>query len=418
MRARPNPRSARPQRGVGTLFITMVLVFAIGLIALYTNRAAVMEQRLSGNEIRAKQAMAAAMAGLDHALAYLRNGGLDHDANGVVDTITANTLTASGGVASYYKVVYIDSTTTAPACASTHSGSWPSFTAPTSLSLVAAVSCGWSDDDSSVQRVVQMMSATPSTAGSISTPVVTKGTTNLLTGGASVLNYFNDLTVWSGGTIQGQSNTGKTFIRDIVRNPTASEADPYRTTGNSPACNNPPAGYTCSTQGSTLGHDTVFGDTKLSSMSTDGFFQYFMGQDRPTYRDNTATWVVDLSGSLTTSNSTSINSINNMAGNVIWVEGNGSTPVSLPGNLGTATSPVVLVVNGNLDLGSNIEINGLVLVTGNISGNGSPTVYGALVSSGSATATGNPKIVYDPKALRTAAQLGKAAKVQGGWRDW
>ena len=56
-------------------------------------------------------------------------------------------------------------------------------------------------------------------AGTVSTPLVTRGVTNFLTGGASVFNYFNDLTVWSGGSMLGQSNTGKTFIRDVVGHP-------------------------------------------------------------------------------------------------------------------------------------------------------------------------------------------------------
>lgn len=408
-------RSCAPQRGVATIFVTIVLLLAVALISLYTINSAVMEQRLSANQVRAKQALAAANAGLDHALAYIRNGGLDHSNAGTVDTVTSNTLTSSSGTASYYKVAYRKSTESPTvSCPSAHTDSFSSDTTITDLTKVSAVACGWSDDDSAVQRIVQLLSATPATGGSISTPVITKGTTNLLTGGASVLNYFNDLTVWSGGSLLGQSNTGKTFIRDVATNPTASTSDNYRNTGNSPACNNPPVGYECSTQGSTLGHDTVGGDTNLSSLSAAGFFQYFMGQTPTNYRDNVATWVVDLNSTLTGENATSISSITNMTNNVIWVEGS----TSLPGNVGTQAKPVVLVINGDLDLGSNIEINGLVFVTGNITGNGSPTVYGALVGAGSASANGNLKVIYDPSVLGAAANLGKAAKLQGSWRDW
>lgn len=414
MRKMPPGSPARRQRGVATMFVTSVLLLAVGLIVLYTNSAAVMEQRLSASEVRAKQALSAATAGIEHALAYIRKGGIDQDKDNVVDTISSDTLTSSGGSASSYRVIYAASTVAPPSCPTTASGAWPAYTAPTQLTKVAAVSCGWSDDNSSAQRVVQLLTATPSTAGAVTTPVVTRGTTNLLTGGASVLNYFNDLTVWSGGSMLGQSNTGKTFTRDIVARPTASTSDNYRDIGNSPACNNPPAGYQCTTQGATLGHDTVTGDTNLSSMSSDAFFQFFLGQTPASYRENTATWVVDLNASLSSSNSTDIASIVNMTNNVIWVEGN----ASLPGNIGTQSKPVVLVVNGNLDLGSNVEVNGLVFVTGNITGNGSPTVYGALIGGGSASATGNLKVVYDPAVLAGASNLGQAAKLPGSWRDW
>lgn len=403
------------QRGVATIFMTIVLLLAVGLISLYTNRGAIMEQRLSANEVRAKQALAAANAGIEHALSYLRNGGLDHNADGVVDTLTANTLTGggTGPQASYYRAAFCSSIAALPACPSAHTTAL-TCTAPPSVTQIAAVGCGWSDDDASVQRVVQVLQATPSLGGTISTPVITKSTTDLLTGGASILNYFNDLTVWSGGSLLGQSNTGKTFVRDIATNPSASLNDPYRNTGNSPACNNPPSGYQCSTQGSTLGHDTVFADTNLSSMSNAAYFQYFFGQSMSAYRDGTATWVVDPGGVLASSNSTNVNSIVNMRDNTIWVEGN----MSLPGDIGTADHPVILIVNGDLDLGSNSVVNGLIYVHGNITGNGSPTVYGAIVGAGTASANGNLKVVYDPKVLGAAANLGKAGKVQGSWRDW
>ena len=417
--------SASSQRGAATLFVTIVLLLAVGLITLYTNRSAILEQRLSANEVRAKQALEAANAGIEHALAYLREGGkgYDHDGDGVADTITSFSLTSTTGTnprPSYYKAVFCSSAAfTPPVCPASHTGALACAGAtPTSPLQLVAISCGWSDDDASVQRVVQVMQTTPALAGPISTPLVTRGAANLLTGGASILNYFNDLTVWSGGSLLGQSNTGKTFIRDIATNSTANLTDPYRATGNSPACLNPPAGYQCSTQGSTLGHDTVGGDTNLASLSPAGFFQYFFGATLAGYRDSTAGYVVDLTSTLTAPDSTSLSSISGMNNRTIWVEAVPGTPISLPGNIGTADKPVVLIINGDLNLSSNIEINGLVYVQGNITGNGSPTIYGALIGAGNATANGNLKLVYDPKVLGKAPTLGKAGKVQGSWRDW
>ena len=37
---------------------------------------------------------------------------------------------------------------------------------------------------------------------------------------------------------------------------------------------------------------------------------------------------------------------------------------------------------------------------------------------GTANVTGNPKVIYDPKVLGAAVNTGKAAKLQGSWRDW
>lgn len=402
------------QQGVGTVFVSMVLVLAASLVVLYTHRASIMEQRLSGNEIRQKQAFAAAASGIDHALAEMRKaGGIPR----VGTPAVPKTLQGNNGTLRY-EAKYC-AANSIPACPNTK-GTIPTCTAPGNATNVAAVSCGWSDDNSSVQRIVQLMGNTPSLAGTISTPVITKGTTNLLTGGASILNYFNDLTVWAGGTFLGQSNTGKTFIRNEVTHPIAQLTDPYRNTGNSPGCNNPPTGYQCSTQGSTVGHDTVLGDNNLASLSPDDFFQYFLGLSPATYLSERITFVVDPGSTLTTMDngadtySTSTSSLDGLKGKAIWVEGD----ASLSGTVGTQDEPVILIVRGNLTLGSNVEINGFVFVTGDINSTGTPTVYGAMVSGGNANATGNLKVIYDPKALKGSAGLGKAAKLPGGWRDW
>lgn len=401
---------------MSTLFIVLILLLLSSLVVFYASRTAISEQRVSGNEIRTKQAYAAAEAGANDALAKFAVGGVD------LTAIQTSTLYVSGQRPSYYQALYCSPAaytgSTAPSCPKAHTTNI-SCTAPTTTETRTPLifACGWSDDDLAVIRILQKASGTPSTAGSITSPVVTKGATNLLVGGASIFNYFNDLTVWAGGDVPIQSNTGKTFIRDVSTDPAATSADTstaYRTTGNSPACNNPPAHYTCSTDGNNLGPDAIINDTALSSLTSDQFFTQFMGSSPTTYRDRTATYKVDLNNTLTGEDSTSINSISGKQDAVIWVEGNAS---NLPTTIGSATHPVVLVVNGNLDLGSNATIYGLVFVTGAVSGNGSPTIYGAMIA-GSATTSGNPKIIFDPAVLAATTRLGTGANVPGGWRDW
>ena len=219
------------------------------------------------------------------------------------------------------------------------------------------------------------------------------------------MNYFNDLTVWSGLSLLGQSNTGKTFIRNIVTDPTVSANRDFRAVGGSPACNNPPAGYECSTQGSEMGHDTVTGDTNLSSKTTDEFFTYLFGSTPDAYKNATAGTVV------AAANAGTIGSLTQQS---IWVEGT----ASLSGVIGSIAKPKLLVINGDLNLGSNVEIHGTIYVTGNVYSTGTPTIYGALISAGDANAVGNLKIVYDPGAVGGTNEIGKAAKLPGTWRDW
>ena len=61
----------RTQAGVATLAITMLLLFAISLAALFANRSLIFQQRASANQIRAAKAFEAAESGLEWATAML-----------------------------------------------------------------------------------------------------------------------------------------------------------------------------------------------------------------------------------------------------------------------------------------------------------------------------------------------------------
>lgn len=417
MNRRLNPHS---QLGLATLMLTLVLLLLSVLIAYYTSSGAIQEQRMAANYVRAKQAAKAAQAGIDLATDYMKNGGADHDNNGTADTLTTSALVASGTSATY-KVVYCSTADTTRTCPATSSGT-VTCTAPTSLTSVQAFSCGWSDDDTAVQMASQIIQGTPGTSGGKLPPVplTARGNADLLVGGASILNYFNDLTVWSGGTFFGQSMTGKSFVRDTVNYPYASSSFNYRNTGTSPACNNPPTGYVCATQGSTTGHDVVQGDTNLSGQTVANLFESNFGTSQTDYRDNVATWKVDQNDSFSNEQSTDLNSIYGKQDMSIWVGGD----ASINGTIGAEGHPVILIVDGNLTLGSNAVINGFVFVTGNLSANGTPTVYGAVTTGGNAGATGNMKVVYDPFNGTSAppcgatCHLGTPTRVPGSWKDW
>jgi hypothetical protein len=73
--ARPG---ARRQRGVATLVVVMVLFFVVAMVAAYTSRNLIFEQKTSANQYRSSIAFEAADAGVDWALAML-NGGLIDD---------------------------------------------------------------------------------------------------------------------------------------------------------------------------------------------------------------------------------------------------------------------------------------------------------------------------------------------------
>lgn len=408
------------QKGLATLMLTLVLLLLSVLIAYYTSSGAIQEQRIAANYVRAKQAAIAAQAGIDFAVDYMKNGGLDHDNNGSVDTLTPTPLVASGTSATY-KVAYCAPTDTTRVCPNSSAGTI-SCTAPTSTTSVQAFSCGWSDDGTAVQMASQIVQGTPGTGGGKMPPLplTARGNANLLVGGASILNFFNDLTVWSGGTFFGQSMTGKTFVRNTATNPIADSSFDFRNTGNSPACNNPPSGYVCSTQGAATGHDVVQGDTNLSGLTVSDLFQSYFNTTQDDYRDNVAAWKVDLNNGLTNENSTDVSSAYGKTDTSIWINGD----ATIDGTIGAAGKPVILIVSGNLTLGPSAQLNGMVFVTGNLSTNGTPTVYGSITTGGNANATGNMKVVYDPfngtgaPPCGATCQLGTPSRVPGSWKDW
>jgi hypothetical protein len=73
------PAARGRQRGVTTLIIVSLLFFILSLVAAYTNRNMLFEQRTSGNQYRSTQAFEAAEAGVEWALAMLNSGRIDAD---------------------------------------------------------------------------------------------------------------------------------------------------------------------------------------------------------------------------------------------------------------------------------------------------------------------------------------------------
>ena len=66
--------SQSKQRGVAALTVVMVLFFVMAMVAAYTSRNMVFEQRTSVNQLRSTQALEAAQAGIEWATALLNAG--------------------------------------------------------------------------------------------------------------------------------------------------------------------------------------------------------------------------------------------------------------------------------------------------------------------------------------------------------
>jgi len=75
----PNFNLKTRQQGASTLIVVMVLAIIMGIIALTTARTGLMEQKITGNDLRAREAQEAAEAGLEYGVAWAQKNEIPND---------------------------------------------------------------------------------------------------------------------------------------------------------------------------------------------------------------------------------------------------------------------------------------------------------------------------------------------------
>lgn len=413
MKRIPLSRHLAPPRGIATVGVTMILALLTALAMIYLSRNAVFEQRMAANDQRERQAMAAASAGLDRALAFMDGGG---------DVRVANALGAPTALlAGSYQVTYCSgdvdvdnlgcgATPAAPAC-----NGAPAIDS----GRVTAIACGWSDDNTAVRKMSQVFASAPSLPNSLETPLISRGAVNIGGGTVTVLNYDNDLTVWTGKAPTLGGGNPETYIRDKTATGTAPD---LRGTNPPSTCGGVDK-YVCSSTGASVGHDVISGDTRLSTKSEDAFFEMFFNTTPNSYRDTVASYKIDLDGKLTNEQATNINALSTLTTKeAVWVSGNADLGGMTVGGIGGAGNkePIIMIVDGDLQLSAGLEFNGVIFVRGKVlPPKGSPKIFGSLISTGDAEVnTGNLMIVFDGTVVGGVRNAGKVSRVPGSWRDW
>jgi Tfp pilus assembly protein PilX len=85
----PNLNLKARQQGAATLIVVMVLAIVMAVVSMTTARTGLMEQKIVGNDLRAREAFEGADAGIEYGVAYLTN-----------DNYKALTWFTSGGIQS------------------------------------------------------------------------------------------------------------------------------------------------------------------------------------------------------------------------------------------------------------------------------------------------------------------------------
>lgn len=397
------------QRGAATLLVSMVLLIAATLLALYVSNPVVGEQRMSANEMRSKQAFAAAQAAIDLAVEHMNSGG-DFQTASLNDLNSRWSSANSSYRALFCKHSDIDFDDM-PECAddaasgiSPESCGTEAFSVDDTASWV--VGCGWSDDSSARKRIVSFVTKSNPLPGAIGNPLTAGGSVTF-GGNSTVVNYYNNLTVWSGLSLSNTGNNGKT----VIRRPSsaAGQLNPDQVDaqvgGGNQVCNeNLAPDLICTTSSGVFGPDVNQGDPSLKRLSPDQFFENFLGSTPNEYKSTMVEESVPgaEAGEIVE------------GGKVYWVDGD----AVIGQDIGSAAEPVVLVVDGNLTLSGTTTIFGVVFVKGDLTTSGTPKVRGAVLATGAVNSAGTLNIIFDPDAIAGARRSGKYASVQGTWRDF
>ena len=466
MRHTARSQSRYRQTGAATLIVVMVLFFIISLVAAYTNRSLIFEQRTSSNQYRSTQALEVADAGLEWAISQLNFERLERvnnrclkntdlslplplsfrqrylAADPATGKITSKPDPTGGGE---LNAACVWTGPTAGWSCSCPSTGMPSLTAPTAAGVWPAFRVRFRNIYGSGTPFV------PHQPGAIWVDVV--GCTRVdPIGSADNCLQFDGL---------GTLNEGRAVVSSIVTLagnaaglPSAALTvfGPVNVTGALAVYNTQPAGSGITIHASgpvTLGPLAVLrsapgtpaagsmiaNDAALSPAAAAPFtaaermFATVFKTRPEIFRTQQASVELTCPTGGCTANDVRTKLAAN-PGRPLWLTG--SLSVDSAGDIGSAAEPALLVINGNLEFtaaGSGVNIYGLVYtrlpvpnpagLTGWVTNGAGGQVTGAVVSEGGVSGSGSPTILYDPAVLdRLRYAVGTFVRVPGSWRDF
>jgi len=448
------------QRGAATLVVVMVLFFIIAMVAAYTSRNLVFEQRTSANQYRSTQALEAADAGVEWALAMLNGGRIDEQCMPTpadltnstfraryidsIDTGSAHTLRTRAGGALLMPVCVFDASVEPNSwkceCPTNGAASLPvvlgaapkpmfriKFALSTRADTLAIVSAGCTRPDASC--IADVPSAPGGDALAIVTALVTLKS-GLATPPLAPITAGRDIIIPVGANpLQARTSTPVAVsVRRAVIGGPINIAGAAGTPGPAPAQAPwlPP-----------LADDpSVALDPWFAVLPPDRIFASVFGmlpQQQagivrfPIYPDQPGVVRIDCTAGC---NSNAINTVaQRNPGRVLWLDGNlvvnGDIGSPLPVSATLLASevapagPVMLIVSGNATLTSGRVFGAIygTAATLDLGVVGGATIQGALIAGNDLSGSGT--VIYDADILnRLRTRHGTYVRVPGGWKDF
>ncbi len=435
--------------GVATLTLVMVLFFIMAMVAAYTNRNLIFEQRISINNVRTTSAMTAAEGGVDWAIAMLNGGRIDTSC--LPDPTSAVTFRTR------YLQIQANGSYVHPTWTPALGVLLPVFTACVMTTAPWTCRCpitGRPDfaplaEAAPVFRVEIESALMPGGALRPGAVVVkSQGCSNFVSI-SSDPNYDDGVYTschknWGSRRprVDGVANVQVTLglakalpvppVAALTAGDTISMTAGNRLTVSNPSAQ---AGITIHS-GNALGAGTDAlllgpqagaidtgrtGDAKLLSLVTPavgepGMFESLFGMDQATYSRQPAAVVVDCTVPCT--GASIVAPMANNPGRILWIAGNINLDQAMV--LGTAGQPVLLVASGDIAISAVVTVNGFVYardINWNAGASGS-RINGAAMAGRNFTGLSAAVVAYDANILRTInLGYGSFVKVPGSWHS-
>jgi hypothetical protein len=445
------------QRGAASLAVVMVLFFIMAMVAAYTNRNLVFEQRTSANSYRAARSLAAADAAVDWTIGML-NGG-------VIGTACTNDAGATDDFRTRYLTVEPDGkfkpvtwpsaavfagtplagnpSQAQPSCSGVQGGGWacscPSLAPPALLNAAnseePAFAVGFVKD--SPPGVIDLRIRACNS--------IRSGTVTALNVNGFGSCHVNDLQPTIGpehkNYLQIDAMTmlrvslGLVSALPVVPSAALTVVGPInQTVGSTLTAINPdPLTGLALHAGGTIGDTTALkvagpagsttdvtapSDNDLSSIQPTDFFRKALGMPAEQYKDQPAAVTINCTVGCG-ANASVLPKLSEGPTRVIYIEGNLNLDTTTANAIGSSTTPAMLVVTGNVTVSAPIDLKGVLFVGGNLTWTATGAggaVYGAVIVGGSYIGNGSATIAYDRQIVqRVHKGYGSFVRVPGTW---
>jgi len=417
-----NKAGFKAQQGVTALLMSLIILTLITMVSLMTAKTVSVEQKISGNELRSRQAFEAAEAGIEAARTYIDkvNGGPDRAVSGTVDanifTLNVDGVTTELAALNTVGTQSVHNITDASANLSGSVTVTMTDASPGSdMSLIFVSSVGLSADGTATRTISLLMPVISSIPNVPVNPVISRGKVTI-SSGATAFNVFNpegNTTLWVGETVSlGTSSSTYTEIEPPEGSPCLLDVPP---------CTSVKASDTAQ-----IGVDIIDSEGSLAELTTDQLFYNIFGMGLEAYKQD----VIDTQ--TTSANYSSV--VDHAKNRFIYIDDSADIDEGDIEVFGCASadfevndtpdscsnlSPGVLIVEGDLEITDEASYFGLIYVTGDLGVSDNVEIQGAVAVGGDIIHTGGSlSVYYDSSILTQVVNNAPKSAAAGTWRDF